>query len=206
MRRATPTFLFFCSVVSCLAAGAARAQLPRPSEVVKPRGYVSLEPVPRGRAFEIAVVAKIRPGFHINSHEVTDNYLIATTLDAGLPSGFHKLDTFHPPGVLRSFKFSPTKLFVYEDIATLLMKIQALADAPLGPQKLILTLRYQPCSEDACLPPVNLPVPVELEVAAANAAAQPAHRLSSRPCGGRSRNCPANRACSIVARVLHIGV
>ncbi len=176
MRRASPSLLLLCLVASCLVVGAEEAQLPRPSEVVEARVYVSLAPVPRGRAFEIAVVAKIRPGFHINSHEVTENYLIATTLDGELPSGFRKLDTFHPPGVLRSFKFSPTKLSVYEGTATLLMKLQALPHAPLGLQKLILTLGYQPCNEDVCLPPVKLRVPVELEVAPADAAGRPAHQ------------------------------
>jgi hypothetical protein len=41
--------------------------LPSPAAVVKPRAYVSLEPVPRGKEFQIAVVADIAKGFHMNS-------------------------------------------------------------------------------------------------------------------------------------------
>lgn len=150
-------------------------QLPRASAVVAPRAYVSLAPVPRGRAFELAVVAKIRPGFHINAHEASGEYLIPTTLEAELPAGFRALGTLYPPGVLRRFKFSPAQLSVYEGSVTLRMKLQAPPDAALGARQLALTLRYQACNEEVCLPPVKLPVSAELEIAPADAPARPVH-------------------------------
>ena len=69
------------------------AQLPKASSVVEPHVYVSLAPVPRGRRFEIAVVANIRSGFHLNAHEVLQDYLIPTSLEAELPPGFRVLVT-----------------------------------------------------------------------------------------------------------------
>ena len=175
MRRAPANLLLLCLAASWVAGSAVGQGVRRASEVVELRAYVSLAPVPRGRDFEVAVVAKIRPGYHINAHEVSERYLIPTVLEADLPPGFHLLDTFHPPGVLRSFEFSPTKLSVYEGSTTLRMKFRALPDAPLGPQKLLLTLRYQACTDRACLSPVKLPVAAELEVAPADAPSRPAH-------------------------------
>lgn len=181
MRRAPVCLLLLCVVAACfaLSCGKGPAQvtaqstpLPRANTVVSPRAYVSLQPVPRGRTFELAVVARIRPGFHINAHEVLEDYLIPTALEAELPVGFRALDTVYPRGVLRKLKFSPTQLSVYEDRVTLRMKLQAQPDAPLGPNKLPLTLRYQACSEEACLPPVKLPVTADLEIAPAGAAAR----------------------------------
>ncbi len=152
--------------------GAQRTNLPRASEVVEARAYVSLAPVPRGRAFDLAVVAQIRSGFHINAHKPTETYLIPTTLEAELPPGFRRLETIYPRGVLRKFEFSPTKLSVYEGSATLRMKLQAPPEAPLGAHQLALTLSYQACNDEACLPPAKLPVIADLEIAPAGAPAR----------------------------------
>ena len=69
------------------------SNLPNASTIVKPHIIVSLDPVPRGREFKIAVVGDIASGFHMNSHKHTDDYLIATTLKPQLPAGFELLDT-----------------------------------------------------------------------------------------------------------------
>ncbi len=142
---------------------------------MQPKVYVSLEPVPRGRTFDVAVVAKIRPGFHINAHEVSQDYLIPTALEPMFPAGFRIMDASYPSGVLRKFNFSPVELSVYENSVTLKIRVQAAPDAPLGKQKLPLTLRYQACNQEACLPPVKLPVTAELEVASPDAAARSVH-------------------------------
>ena len=53
--------------------------------------------------------------------------------------------------------------------------IAAQSDAPLGSATIPLTLRYQACSEAACLPPVKIPVSVNLQVADANAKSHAVH-------------------------------
>lgn len=149
--------------------------VPPASTVVEPHAYVSLAPVPRGRTFDLAVVARIRPGFHINAHEASADYLIPTTLEASLPLGIRALETIYPPGIPKKFEFSDVKLSVYKGSVTLRMRLLASAETPLGPQKLPLLLRYQACSEEACLPPVKIPVTAELEIAPAGAPARPAN-------------------------------
>ena len=176
MPRVTASFLFLSlAALNAPIAPAPAPQLPPANTVVEPRAHVSLEPVPRGRTFDLAVVAKIRPGFHINAHEVLQDYLIPTSLETQLPPGFRALNTLYPQGVLRKFKFSQDKLLVYERSVTLRMKLQALPDAPLGPQEIPLTLRYQACNDEACLPPAKLPVTAKLEIAPAGAPARAVH-------------------------------
>jgi hypothetical protein len=47
-------------------AGIAQSQkIPSPREVVSPSVYVSADPAARGVPFQLAVVFKIRPGFHV---------------------------------------------------------------------------------------------------------------------------------------------
>ncbi len=192
MRRAAAGFLILATAALGLPLGRAERRapsapgqaggnaapatpLPRANQVITPRAYISLAPVPRGRTFEAAVIAAIRLGFHINAHRPTLDYLIPTVLDAELPPGFRALATVYPAGVLRKFKFSPQELSVYEGSVALRLKLQAPSDAPLGPTKLALVLRYQACNDEACLPPVKLPVAVEFQIAEAGAAAKPVH-------------------------------
>jgi thiol:disulfide interchange protein DsbD len=166
------TSLFPCPLTSLQAQ---ETKLPPAKDVVKPKAYASLDKVPRGRAFDVAVVAEIMPGFHVNSNKPSEEYLIPTQLLPALPAGFKVLGTTYPPGKLAKFEFSEKKLSVYEGRFTLRMRIQAPAGAPLGKTTLPLALRYQACNDFACLPPVKIPVALEIELAAAGAFARPTH-------------------------------
>src|SRR5580704_4327304 len=132
---------------------------PKASSVVKPQLFASLDPVPRGREFQLAVVVEIARGYHMNSHHPSDAYLIPTTLTPQLPAGIQLLDTKYTDGQLQKFSFSPDKpLNVYSGSVTVKLKLQAQAGAPLGPLSIPMTLRYQACNDSTCLPPVKLPL------------------------------------------------
>jgi DsbC/DsbD-like thiol-disulfide interchange protein len=166
---------FLALAVLTLNAAAQDSAYPPAASVLQPRAYVSLQPVPAGRAFEVAVVAKISPGFHINAHVPSEEYLIPTKVTAELSPGVLVVETTYPRGVMRAFRFSKTPLRVYEGSFTVRMKMRASATAPLGPQKIALTVGYQACNQDACLPPTKLSVAADLEIAAVDTPAHPAH-------------------------------
>ena len=167
--------VFLAFAMLALNAIAQDSAYPAPAKVLQPQAYVSLQPVPRGRSFEIAVVAKISPGFHINAHLPSEDYLIPTKVTADLPSGVLLVEAIYPRGVMRAFRFSKTPLRVYEGSFSVRMKLRATDTAPLGPQKLGLTVGYQACNQDACLPPTKLPVTADLEIAARDTPARPVH-------------------------------
>jgi len=150
---------------------------PQPAtSVVKPHAYVSLEPVPRGKEFEVAVVVDIARGYHVNSHKPTDPYLIPTTVSPQLSAGLQALDTIYPKGKLEKFAFSPdTPLDVYSGSVTIFLRLSAQANTALGSSTIPITLRYQACNDSACLPPVKVPVDVKLEVGTAGAKARNMH-------------------------------
>lgn len=155
-------------LVLTVNASAQDGALTAAANVIQPQAYVSMEPVPRGRAFAIAVVAKISPGFHVNAHMPSEDYLIPTKILADLSPGVFVVETTYPRGVMRAFRFSKTPLRVYEGSFTVLMKLRANGSAPLGPQKIGLTVAYQACNQDACLPPTKVPVTADLQIAAAD--------------------------------------
>ena len=171
----------FGLVLVALAAAysAAQDQVPSGRDVVSPSVYASLEPVARGSAFQLAIVLKIRPGFHINAREKSEDYLIATDLKADLPVGFQAGEVSYPKGKLHSFAFSKKPLNVYEETVILRLPLTALPAAPLGAQHIPLKLRYQACSTEICLPPVTIALDATLNVAASGA--KPAHADLFRP-------------------------
>ncbi len=163
--------LFVCFVSSA----ALSAQTPSGRDVVKPEVYSSLDPAGRGSTFQIAVVMKIRPEFHVNARDKSDEYQIATDLKADLPAGFSSGEVVYPKGKLKTFTFSKTPLNVYEGTVTLRLPVTALANATVGEQKIPLKLRYQACSREICLPPVTLNFEAHLNIVASALAAKPAH-------------------------------
>jgi hypothetical protein len=153
----------------------AAAQVPSPKDVVAPAAFASYDPVARGKEFQIAVVMKIRDGFHVNARKKSADYLIATDLKTDGATGFKIGDVTYPEGELHTFSFSKTPLNVYERTVVLKVPVTVAADAPTGAQHIPLKLRYQACSNEVCLPPVTLPVDASVNVAASGGAARPAH-------------------------------
>ena len=175
MKSAKAFFFIAVFALPMALSPAASSQVPSGREVVKPETYVSLDPTGRGSSFQIAVVMKIRPGFHVNAREKSEDYLIATDLKAALPAGFNSGEVSYPKGKLEKFTFSKTPLNVYQGNVILRMPVTARENAPLGEQHIPLKLRYQACSSELCLPPVTITLDATLNVAASASAAKPAH-------------------------------
>jgi hypothetical protein len=172
------SFGFLAALIALALAPGAGSQVPSGKEVVAPTAYSSFDPVARDSTFQVAVVMKIRPGFHVNAREVTESYLIRTDLHAEAPAGFKVGEVNYPKGTLQTFAFAKNKqLNVYTDSVTLHLPVTALPDAPLGSQHFSMKLHYQACSSEICLPPVTLPVDVALNVVADHKAARPANRV-----------------------------
>jgi hypothetical protein len=154
----------------------AGSQTPSGKDVVAPEAYASHDPVARGMSFQVAVVLKIRPGFHVNAREVTEDYLIPTDLHAEIPAGFKLGTVAYPKGILQTFTFSKNKkLNVYSGNVTILLPLSILPTAPLGPQHIPMKLRYQACSTEICLPPVTKELDATVNVVASSSAAKPAN-------------------------------
>ena len=168
--------LVVISALLLTVSGIAQSQkIPSPRDVVSPSVYVSADPAARGVPFQLAVVFKIRPGFHVNAREKSADYLIATDLRAELPAGFKAGDVVYPKGQLHTFTFSKTPLNVYQGTVTLRMPVTAMSTAPVGAQQILLKLRYQACSSEVCLPPVTLEVDAPVTIASGTTPARAAH-------------------------------
>lgn len=175
MKRCIVVFAFSIALAWAFFAPATNSQVPSGKDVVKPEVFSSMEPAGRGGSFQIAVVMNIRPGFHVNAREKSEEYLIATDLKAQLPSGFTGGDVLYPKGQLETLTFSKKPLNVYQGKVILLLPVNTLVTAPLGEQHIPMKLRYQACSTELCLPPTTLPLDATVNIAASASVAKPAH-------------------------------
>jgi len=167
--------IFLISAARTARAQETAAVPPKPSDIVSTKTYVSFDPVPRGKEFQAAVVVKINTGYHMNSHKPSDSYLIPTTVTPQLPAGFTMAgEPSYPAGKNEKFPFSPDKpLNVYTGSVTFRMKLTADDKAALGKTSIPVTLRFQACNLSACLPPVKIPLTLEVSVAEAGKAGKP---------------------------------
>jgi cytochrome c biogenesis DsbD-like protein len=176
MNRRIARFAVTLLAAALLLSSPAGSQTPSGKDVVAPEAYASHDPVARGMSFQVAVVLRIRPGFHVNAREVTEDYLIPTDLRAEIPAGFRLGTVAYPKGALQTFTFSKNKkLNVYSGNVTILLPLTVLPTAPLGPQHIPMKLRYQACSTEICLPPVTKEVDATLNIVATSSAAKPAN-------------------------------
>ena len=164
MRGPRPVLAVSWAALAVWPVGTA-AQIPSAREVVKPQAFASADPAARGKPLEIAVVMKIRDGYHVNARDVSFDYLIPTDLKAEPPAGFKTGDVKYPKGALHKFSFAKDQaLNVYTDTVVLRLPVTVSSDAPLGEQHIPLKLHYQACSNEVCLPPVTLPVDAVIHV------------------------------------------
>jgi hypothetical protein len=89
-----------------LLAPMAGSQSVSGKDVLTATAYASFDPVARDMNLDVAVVLRIKPGFHINARKPTAEYLIPTDLRLDVPAGFKLADVIYPEGTLQTFAFS----------------------------------------------------------------------------------------------------
>jgi thiol:disulfide interchange protein DsbD len=159
--RRIPIVRVIC-LITCLFffPGAGRSSGP----VVKARTLLAADAAHPGSSVKAAIVAEVAPGFHINEHKPTLDYLIPTELKLESTKDLSAGNFVYPKGQLKKFAFSDTDLSVYEGefVVGVLVKVQQTIRP--GTYTLKGELRYQACNDYACLPPVSIPLSLAVKV------------------------------------------
>ena len=157
------------ALIAAAAIDSAAAQGFSSARVVKVGGFLSLDKVPPGSPFRVAIELSISDGYHVNAHKPTLDYLIPTTVvfapeTAG--AGFTFAEPIYPQHVERAFSFTEgKKLRVYEGRA--LIGVEGTAARTLAPSAMILKgiVTVQACNDDSCLSPAKIPVELPITIA-----------------------------------------
>jgi hypothetical protein len=116
-----------------------------------------------GEEFAVRLMIQIADGWHINSNEPRQDFLVPTSLASAGSIPVTAGRIAYPAG--RELELAGDTLLVYEGKVDLTVPITVAADAAPGPGSVVLRLRFQACDSASCLPPDRVEVELPLTVA-----------------------------------------
>ena len=118
---------------------------------------------PGGRT-EIELALRIREGWHINAETPSLPELIPTrvTIDPAADLSIEQID--YPKPVNRRLGFAGREIAVYEGRSTIRLKVSASGAAAPGLHALSGRIRFQACSDTACLRPEEIPLDLGVRI------------------------------------------
>ena len=130
--------------IDVIATKSAHADRPLTPEQIA-QGVVSLD-AELVSDTELHLTLSILGGFHINSHDAAPGLIATNVTVRGLDVA--RID--YPPGELREFAFADEPIRVYDNHAIIVVRLNR------PPEKnFSVSISYQPCDENACLPPIT---------------------------------------------------
>jgi len=155
-------WLLFGLIVARAAAVEAWAQSSPP--VVSAHAVMATDAAHADSPLKLAILAQVAPGFHINDHKPTLDYLIPTQIKWEPSGQFAVKDIVYPKGTLKKFPFSDQPLSVYEGGVVVGVLLEPDKGVMPGTYTLKGKFAYQACNDHACLAPTSVPLSVSVKV------------------------------------------
>jgi uncharacterized protein len=116
-------------------------------------GALGLPPGGRGT---VVVEMKLGKGWHVNSHEPLEDFLVPTVVTLATSTG-QRLSVTYPAGQTKRFAFSEKPLSVYAGTVRFEAALALPPDAR-APLALSGEVSYQACNDEQCFAPTRLPL------------------------------------------------
>ncbi|HEV2826567.1 MAG TPA: protein-disulfide reductase DsbD N-terminal domain-containing protein [Pyrinomonadaceae bacterium] len=138
--------------------------VPQSAPNIPVNGSLASDKSARGRSVQGSVTMEIPSGYHANSNRPLEKFLIATQLKIEAPRGIRVGPVFYPRPLLRSLKFSKSKVSVFEGRTTMRFNVTVPQYYSGNSAELKGRLRFQSCNDDTCFPPQTREVKMWLNV------------------------------------------
>jgi thioredoxin:protein disulfide reductase len=122
-----------------------------------------------------AVIAEVTPGYHINAHKPSLDYLIPTDVKMSAAPQAKLVSAEYPKAKLLKFPFADAPLAVYEGRVVVATTLRISPSIQPGTYTLDGEFSYQACNDHACLPPAHVPLTLSLRVVPAGVALKSEH-------------------------------
>ena len=140
------------AAATVLLAAAPMNAAPAPAPATLLKVEARIEPTPPEAT--LVVNATLEPGWHVNSHHPSEEYLIATTVKVGGAGGIRAGEPVYPEGVMKKFAFAEKPLSVYEGAFSVKVPV---AFEGQRPTEVSGTVEFQACNDTQCLAPASVP-------------------------------------------------
>lgn len=137
---------------------------PQSTPNIPVNGSLASNRTQRGRAVQGSIVIEIPAGFHVNSNRPLEKFLIATQLQIETPKQIRVGPILYPRPLLRSLKFSKSKVSVFEGRTTIRFSVTVPRNFEGNFAELKARLRFQSCNDDTCFPPQTREVKLSFNV------------------------------------------
>lgn len=137
---------------------------PQSAPNIPVNGSLSPGKTQRGRTVQGTIVMDIPSGYHANSNRPLERFLIATQLQIEAPQGIRVGPIVYPRPLLRSLKFSKSKVSVFEGRTAMRFSVTVPRNFTGNSAELKARLRFQSCNDEACFPPQTREVKLWLNV------------------------------------------
>jgi thiol:disulfide interchange protein DsbD len=117
----------------------------------------------QGEQVSVSLSIAVNPTWHINSNKPNDDFLIPSEISAK-GNGLKLIGVKYPKAHELKLSFSEELVSVYEATSNAKLTFGTSQDAPIGKQKIVITLDYQACNDVSCLPPNATTTEFEIEV------------------------------------------
>lgn len=156
------TVLFLLVLSAAFLSTTAKAQTS--ASVIKVTTQESVYKVKPGATFQVAVVIDINEGYHINSNQPGEKFLIPTALKIVSLQGLRANAVRYPKAKMQKFPFAEKPMSVFEGHTVLRFTARALPTLAQGNHTLKAKLTVQACNNEQCLRPQTVDVDIPLEV------------------------------------------
>lgn len=154
---------FVISTIIFLSFTLMRFNFAQGNDVVKLSVKEQVIKVEQGKEFNVDLGLAIDNGWHINSQKPHDDFLIPSEITAK-GSGIKLIKVKYPKAHDIKLAFSEAPLSVYEGSVVAGLIFRADKNAPVGNQKVNITLDYQACNDMSCMPPTDVSIEFSVEV------------------------------------------
>lgn len=184
MRTQINNFIF---ILSLALAASAPAQLTSSAEHVKTQTLLSVDNVHAGGTFQIAVIADLDEGWHVNAHKPTLDYLIPTALTLEPVAGLTFGEIKYPESINLKFDFAEEALDVYEKRIVMNFSVTVAREEMPAPKMVKGTLEFQACNDQMCLAPAEVDINIPFNIAGLE---QPSQLINTEIFGATGLSAP----------------
>jgi thiol:disulfide interchange protein DsbD len=129
---------------------------------------LSVSPPPRvhakrGQEVTAPITAELQAGFHVNSNQPADEYLIPLKL-TWVKGPLETVQVSYPKPLLEHFAFSQKPVSIFSGKFEIVTKFKTAPAAQPGMALMNGKLRFQACNDRECLPPKTVDVQFTVDV------------------------------------------
>jgi thiol:disulfide interchange protein DsbD len=146
-----------------------------PETLVETQSVWSMDKARPGDVIHLAVQLTISDGYHINAHQLEDEFLIPTELKIAPMKGLQIASPIYPEAISHQVEFSEKPLSVYEGDVHIIVPVTIGRKLRPGKYTLTGTLKVQTCNDESCFPPRTVKLHIPLEIVRAETSVQRQH-------------------------------